>query len=360
MATTWFILLAFMLTMYVVLDGFDLGAGILHLFVTKHDDERRTVLASIGPVWDGNEVWLVASGGLLVFAFPRVYAVAFSGFYLPLMLVLWLLVLRGVAIELRSHHESVLWQHAFDVVFAFSSAVLAFVLGVALGNVLRGVPIDATGFFSAPLFTDFDLRGDLGALDWYTISIGLFAVAALAAHGAMYLRWKATGDLNARATHVAWWCWSAVVGLLVVITIETALVQPTLLAHLASRPALWIAPIATILAFVGVFLSLTRSGRTDDELATHSWERRGFVASALVIASLLVLTAGALWPLVLPSRTAPNYSLDVHNAANDDRGLVIGLVWWIPAIALAITYFVYLFRSFRGKVSPTSAYGSDH
>jgi cytochrome d ubiquinol oxidase subunit II len=358
MATTWFILLAFMLTMYVVLDGFDLGAGILHLFVTKQDDERRTVLASIGPVWDGNEVWLVASGGLLVFAFPRVYAVAFSGFYLPLMLVLWLLVLRGVAIELRSHHESVLWQDAFDVVFAFASAMLAFVLGVALGNVLRGVPINATGFFSAPLFTDFDLRGELGALDWYTISVGLFAVAALAAHGAMYLRWKSGGDLNARATHVAWWCWSAVVGLLVVTTIETALVQPTLLAHLASRPALWLAPIATIGSLVVVFLSLARAAK--DETRTLSWERRGFVASAIVIASLLVLTAGALWPVVLPSRPSPDLSLDVHNASNDRRGLVIGLVWWIPAIALAITYFVYLFRSFRGKVSPTSAYGSEH
>src|SRR5512140_7900 len=187
MATAWFILLGFMLIVYVVLDGFDLGAGILHLFVARHDDERRTVLAAIGPVWDGNEVWLLAAGGLLVFAFPRVYAVAFSGFYLPLILVLWLLVLRGVSIELRSHQANPLWRQFFDVVFALSSAVLALVLGVALGNVLRGVPIDGSGFFAAPLFTNFGHGGELGAIDWYTLSVGLFALAALGAHGAMYL-----------------------------------------------------------------------------------------------------------------------------------------------------------------------------
>ena len=188
MATAWFVLLAFMLTMYVVLDGFDLGAGALHLFVARDDAERRTVLAAIGPVWDGNEVWLVAAGGLLVFAFPRVYAAALSGFYLPLMLVLWTLVLRGVAIELRSHHDNVLWRQFFDGMFAFGSTALALVLGIALGNVLRGVPLDASGTIEASLFTSFGPSGGLGAIDWYTLSVGLLAVAVLAAHGAMYLR----------------------------------------------------------------------------------------------------------------------------------------------------------------------------
>ena len=151
MATAWFVLLGFMLLVYVVLDGFDLGAGTLHLFVGRSDEDRRTTLAAIGPVWNGNEVWLIAAGGLLVFAFPRVYAVAFSGFYLPLMLVLWLLILRGIAIELRSQQANPLWRQFFDLTFALSSAVLALVLGVALGNILRGVPIDATGYFAAPL-----------------------------------------------------------------------------------------------------------------------------------------------------------------------------------------------------------------
>ena len=154
MASTWYFLIAFMLTTYAVLDGFDFGAGILHLFVAKTDAERRAVLAAIGPVWDGNEVWLIASGGVLVFAFPRAYAVAFSGLYLPLMMVLWLLVLRGLAIEFRSKVDHPLWRAAFDGIFAFASTVMAVVLGVALGNLVRGVPVDETGWFSEDLFTN--------------------------------------------------------------------------------------------------------------------------------------------------------------------------------------------------------------
>lgn len=343
METTWFILLGFMLIMYVVLDGFDLGAGILHLFVARNDDDRRRVIASIGPVWDGNEVWLIAAGGLLVFAFPRVYAAAFSGFYLPLMIVLWLLVLRGISIELRSHQTNPLWRQFFDAVFFFSSVLLALVLGVALGNVLRGVPIDGTGYFSSPLFTDLDHEGELGAIDWYTFSVGLFAVAALAGHGAMYLRWKTDGEVHRRATRVALWAYVIVVALAIVVTIETAAVRPSLIANFAARPGLWLLPVAIIAGIVIVFLSLLRDGR---------WELRGFIASAVVIAGLLGLCAGALYPLILPSTVSPAFHLDVVTAANEPRGLLLGLVWWIPAILLAIGYFAYLFRSFRGKVSP--------
>ena len=187
MATAWFILLGFMLIMYVILDGFDLGAGILQPLVSRSDEDRRTVLAAIGPLWDGNEVWLLASGGLLVFAFPAVYAAAFSGFYLPLMMVLWLLVLRGLAIALRSPPDNVLWHQFFDVVFAFASTVLALVLGVALGNVLRGVPIDQTGTFEISLFAG--QPGEVGAVDWYTASVGGFAVCVLAAHGWPFGPW---------------------------------------------------------------------------------------------------------------------------------------------------------------------------
>lgn len=348
MATTWFILLGFMLIMYVVLDGFDLGAGILHLSVARRDDERRTVLASIGPVWDGNEVWLLAAGGLLVFAFPRAYAVAFSGFYLPLMLVLWLLVMRGISIELRSHHANPLWRQFFDALFTLSSALLALVLGVALGNVLRGVPIDATGYFAGALFTDLGHGGELGAIDWYTLSVGLFSLAALTGHGAMYLRWKTAGEVNARATKLARRAWLAVVVLAIVVTIETAVVRPSLLANLGARPGLWILPVAAIVALVIVFRSLRRGT-----------ELGGFLASCVTIAALLGMTAGALYPLILPSTVDPAFSVDVPGAANDRRGLVIGLAWWIPAILLAIGYFTYLFRSFRGKVTAADAYHHD-
>src|SRR5678815_5497257 len=155
MATVWFMIVAVMVTAYVVLDGFDLGAGAIYLLVAKTADERRMVLRSIGPVWDGNEVWLIAAGGALYFAFPALYSSSLSGFYLPLMIVLWLLILRGISIEFRNHIESLVWHLFWDAVFAGSSALLTIFFGAALGNVVRGVPLDHAGDFFLPLWTDF-------------------------------------------------------------------------------------------------------------------------------------------------------------------------------------------------------------
>src|ERR1700694_3866428 len=207
MEATWFALIALMLSVYVVLDGFDFGVGIIHLRVAKTDAERRNVFAAIGPVWDGNEVWLIASGGVLVFAFPKAYAAAFSGFYLPLMLVLWLLVLRGVSIEFRSKVENPLWRSFWDAIFSLSSTVLAIVLGASLGNVLRGVPLDASGSFHVSFFEDFRTGPHPGALDWYTVLVGIFALALLAAHGALYLNWKTSGSVQARSARLAGPLW---------------------------------------------------------------------------------------------------------------------------------------------------------
>src|SRR5258708_22315667 len=165
METAWFAIVSAMLAMYVVLDGFDFGAGILHRFVAKTDAERQTVLAAIGPVYDANEVWLVAAGGVLFMAFPRTYAAAFSGFYLALMIVLWLLILRGIAIEARSHQSNPLWREFWDTVFSLSSALLAVVLGTSLGNLVRGVPGDEAGFCAIPLFTDFAPSARPGVFD---------------------------------------------------------------------------------------------------------------------------------------------------------------------------------------------------
>src|SRR5208282_956735 len=172
METIWFCLIALMLAMYVVLDGFDLGAGIIHLGVARTDGERRAVLASIGPVWDGNEVWLIAAGGTLYFAFPALYASGFSGFYLPLMIVLWLLILRGSSIEFRNHIKSKVWDPLWDLLFCASSLLLAVFFGAALANVVRGVPLDASGYFFEPLWTNFRLGEETGILDWYTTLVG--------------------------------------------------------------------------------------------------------------------------------------------------------------------------------------------
>ena len=193
METIWFCLVAVMLAIYVVLDGFDLGAGVVHLLIARTDDERRAVLRSIGPVWDGNEVWLLAAGGTLYFAFPALYASSFSGFYLPLMIVLWLLILRGISIEFRNHIESLVWHPLWDAVFAGSSALLAIFFGAALGNVVRGVPLDRAGDFFLPLWTDFTAGPDAGILDWYTVLVAVAALLTLTVHGALWLALKNRG-----------------------------------------------------------------------------------------------------------------------------------------------------------------------
>src|SRR6202161_1083345 len=185
MEPVWFVLVAVMIIAYVVLDGFDLGAGVLHLLIARTEEERRTVLRAVGPVWDGNEVWLIAGGGTLYFAFPALYASSFSGFYLPLMMVLWLLILRGISIEFRSHIDSPVWKPFWDVVFGGASALLAIFFGAALGNVVRGVPLDEANEFFLPLWTNFGIGRDVGILDWYTLLVAVTAFATLTVHGAL-------------------------------------------------------------------------------------------------------------------------------------------------------------------------------
>ena len=203
METLWFILIALMVTAYVVLDGFDLGAGIINLWVARSHDERRLVLRAIGPVWDGNEVWLLAAGGALYFAFPLLYASSFSGFYLPLMIVLWLLMLRGIGVELRSHVNDPLWWSLFDFIFSLSSLLLAIFFGAAVGNVIRGVPLNSDHYFFEALWTDFAVGPNPGILDWYTLLTAVLAFATLTTHGAHYIALKTDGDVCLRARRVA-------------------------------------------------------------------------------------------------------------------------------------------------------------
>jgi cytochrome d ubiquinol oxidase subunit II len=343
MAATWYFLIAMMLGTYAVLDGFDFGAGILHLFVAKTNAERREVLGAIGPVWDGNEVWLIASGGVLVFAFPRAYAAAFSGLYLPLMMVLWLLVLRGISIEFRSKVDHPLWRTGFDTVFAVASTIMAIVLGVALGNVVRGVPVDETGFFQEDLFTNFrgsvDGSSSLGALDVYTALVGAFALATLAAHGATYLVWKTRGSVHDRSVLAARRLWPVVVALGAGLTGATALTQPAHFAEFVHRPWLWPLPALAIACAIMCPRAIA-AGR----------EGRAFLLSAGFVGGLLAATTGTLYPVLLRSTIDPRFTLDATNASSPRATLVIGLIIWVPAMLLAVGYFAYLYRSFRGKV----------
>ena len=335
MGAAWFVILAVMLTAYAVLDGFDFGVGVLHLFVARTDAERRRVFASIEPFWDGNEVWIVAAGGALVFAFPRVYAAAFSGLYLPLMMVLWLLILRGIAIKARSQLDEPLWRAAWDAIFAFSSASMAFVLGVAIGNLVRGVPLDETGYFQLDLFSVTD--GRTGAISWYTTLLGLFALATIAAHGAAYLALKTDGDLHARARAFGARAWTAAIALALAATVATALAQRTFAANALGRP--WIYPLPVLALAAGV--------------ASRRWllegrERTAFFASSAFIALFLAATAATLFPTLLRSTKDAAFSLGVEDATS--QGLGAGAVVWAIGIALVLSYLAYVLRHARGKV----------
>jgi cytochrome d ubiquinol oxidase subunit II len=338
METIWFWLVAIMIVIYVLLDGFDLGAGAIHLFVAKTDDERRQVLASIGPVWDGNEVWLIAAGGTLYFAFPVLYASAFSGFYLPLMIVLWLLILRGASIEFRNHIKSAVWDPLWDFLFCASSLLLAVFFGAALGNVVRGVPLDASGYFFEPLWTNFRLTEETGILDWYTILVGVLALLALVMHGGLWVQMKTSGEVGERAGKLASRAWWAVLGLTAFVTGVTFNVQPQVKENFTTWPWGLIFPLLAVAGLAGVAFELRKKE-----------ERRAFLASCAYLTGMLTSVVFGVYPMVLPARN-PMYSLTVATAKAGDYGLKIGLTWWILGMILAAGYFTFVYRSFKGKV----------
>lgn len=334
----WFGLVSVMVALYAVMDGFDFGAGALHLFVARSDAERRQVLAAIGPWWDGNEVWLIAAGGAMLLAFPRVLGAGFSGFYLPLFLVLWCLLLRGIGIEFRSHVQDRMWRTFWDGVFALASILMPVLLGAAVGNVVRGVPVDASGYFNLALFTDFGTRNPLGILDWYTLLMGVFAVVTLAGHGATFLAWKTDGPVQARTLKAALPLWAGVLAMWALVTVATAVVRPEVFQGWRNSPLAWLATGLYALGMLAVFLGL-RAGK----------HLLAFLGSAAFILGILAATAASLWPVMLRSTLDPGWSLTALNSASAAPGLRKGLVWWLIGFPLALGYFAMLFRLFRGK-----------
>ncbi len=340
METLWFYIIAVMIAVYVILDGFDLGTGILHLFVARNDDERRTVLQSIGPVWDGNEVWLIAAGGVLVLAFPRLYAVAFSGFYLPLMIVLWLLILRAISIEFRSHLESVVWRPLWDAFLFLSSLLLAVFLGAALGNVVRGVPMGEDGYFFTPLWTSFGIRGsELGVLDWFTIPVGVTSLLALTYHGAMWVILKTEGSIRERAKRAAGLTWPLLLVFLALVTVLTFNIQPQVPSRLNGFPISYVIPAGALASLVASRVFTARNK-----------ELPAFLGSALFLALMLVSVVYGLYPMVLPVAGNPAASLTIQNASGPPYALWVALLWWIPGMILVSIYTTFVYRRMAGKV----------
>jgi len=343
MVETWFAIFWLMVTTYVVLDGRTLGACMLRPCVSTNKDERRQVLEAIGPLWSWYEVWLVGAGGVLLLAFPPVLAAAFSGYYLALFLILWLLVLRGIAMEFGRHFDHPLWNSFWDFVLPASSAGLILLFGIALGNIIRGVPINGQGEFHMALFTNFVPRGQVGLIDWYTLLVGAFALAGLGAHGATFLMNRTSGIIRDRSRKAGVRLWALTLLTGIAVAMATRAIRPDLLAAFTSHPLclffLLIAAAAIILVIAGY-----RSNR--DALA--------FAGSCTLIAAFLAARAAAAFPILLHSTLDPERSVSAFDAASRTHSLWIALVWWLIAAPIAFTWHILASRSFRGRVGSKS------
>lgn len=339
MVETWFAILCLMLTAYAVMDGWNIGCGIVQFVVARTPAERRQVIAAIGPLWTWHEVWLVGAGGVLFVAFPSVLAVALPGFYLAVFVLLWCLVGRGLSLEFGGHIDDSMWRTFWDVAFAVVNVLIAVLLGAALGNLLRGLPIGSTGKFSLAFFTDFRPRGEVGILDWYTLAVAAFTVVYLAAHGASYLVWRTEGPVHERSVSLARQLWLGVFLLMPAITVATAVVRPDLFTGMVGRPLAWIAVLTAIAGSFAVVAG-QRGGR----------ERLSFAGGCAFMVGLLGAAAASVFPVMLHSTFDPAFSMTAHAGAVTGRGLGLAILWWPVAMALSVGYSVFVFRQFSGKV----------
>ncbi|MGD0018934.1 MAG: cytochrome d ubiquinol oxidase subunit II [Candidatus Limnocylindrales bacterium] len=329
LSTVWFVLLGVLLTGYALLDGFDLGAGIVHLFVARTDLERRHVLNSIGPVWDGNEVWLITAGGALFAAFPIVYATVFSGFYLAMMLVLGALILRGISIEYRGKETATWWRTGWDAGFFLGSALVALLLGVALGNLLNGVALGADGVYRG---------GFVGLLNPFSLVVGVLTLALAAQQGSAWLVLKTEGEMAERARRAQ---------MAAQVVVVLAWLGATALAFAGSLPAIdnfkanlaaWVGPVLVVNAIFFGF----RATFMDQAL-------RAFVCSSLTIAFMAITAATALYPNLVPAVVRAR-SLTVDNAHSSTLTMQVMLVVAVIGMPIVLAYTSYIYWKFKGKV----------
>ncbi len=322
-----FILLALMLGIYVLLDGYDLGVGMMHLYVARNEREREATMASIGPFWNGNEVWLIAAGGTLFGLFPLVYASSFSGFYLPFMVVLWLLMFRGIALELRGHLASPLWHQFFDVTFTVASGLLALLFGVALGNIVRGVPLDAAHYFSGTFAF---------LLNPYAVGVGILAVLALALHGAAWVAMRVDGAPAERATRAIRVLSPAVVVLGAAITYATFRVHSPW-PNLLTMPWIAVAPLASCVGLIGI-------------VTIREQPRRTFAASTLFLAGMLASASATVFPYLLPGFPLAEQGLSIYTVPVSPNALRTVLPIFIVGLAIVGAYRAFVNRRLaRGR-----------
>lgn len=324
----WFVILGVLLTGYAILDGFDLGVGIMHLFA-KEDLDRRLLMNSIGPLWDGNEVWLVTFGGAMFAAFPHAYATAFSGFYLPFMLLLFALIFRAVSMEFRSKQEMRWWRQAWDISFTVASTLATFLFGVAVGNMMIGLPIGADMEFAGTL---------LGLLGPFPLLIGAFAVATFAMHGSIYLYLKTEGDLQQRIHRWMWTTFGIFLVLYIFVTMATLVMLPSAVTNFRDIPWAWVVVVLNVLAIANIprAIYLGKPGYA-------------FISSSATIAALTFLFGFALFPNLIVSSLDPAWNLTIYNAASSQKTL--GIMRWFALIGMpfVLTYTIAIYWIFRGK-----------
>jgi cytochrome d ubiquinol oxidase subunit II len=332
LAIIWFVLVFVLLAGYAILDGFDLGVGTLHLLVPRDDRERRVSLNAIGPVWDGNEVWLLTGGGALFAAFPLVYATVFSGFYTALMLLLLALIARAVAMEFRSKVESAGWRKAWDVVFSIGSLLPGVLLGVAFGNVIRGIPIDASGDFVGTF---------IGLLNPFSVAVGVLTLVSFVLHGSIYLAMKSEGELQRRAARWIRPAWLGQIALFSLVTVWATYATPQSFAGVLTNPIFWVL-VSLLLGSIGFVPYWACEG--------SGGYGKAFAASGTSIASMIGLAAVGLFPRLVPSSLGPDFSLTIANSHSTERTLTVMLVVALIGMPLVITYTALIYRAFRGPV----------
>lgn len=327
--TIWFFIVGILFAGYAILDGFDLGIGILHLF-TKTDTERRLMLNTIGPIWDGNEVWLVTGGGALFAAFPEVYATAFSGFYLAFVLLLFGLIFRAVAIEFRSKQPMKWWRQMWDISFSVSSLVSTLLIGIALGNIAWGIPLDSNHEFAGSFWS---------LLKPYPLLVGITTIALFAMHGAIYGVLKTEDELQGKLRD---WIKNSMIFFIICYvstTMATLLYNANITEHIKANPVLFFIPIVNMLAIANIPREVV-NGR----------EFRAFLSSCTAMITLLMLFGIGMYPDLIYSNPNPGNSLTIYNSASSEKTLRIMLTIALIGVPLVLSYTASIYYIFRGKV----------
>ncbi|PKB44074.1 cytochrome bd-I ubiquinol oxidase subunit 2 apoprotein [Cellulophaga sp. RHA19] len=350
MEVFWYITIAIVLAVFFILDGYDFGAGIIHLFFAKKEKDKEVITKSAGLFWDSNEVWLVAAGGMLFMAFPTFYASVFSGFYLPLIIVLWLIIFRAIGLEFRGQFNYQMWKDIWDKSFGVSSLLLALFFGIALGNIVRGVNLGSVEngvsaheghYFFLPLWdsTFSPLSKTPGIIDWFTLIIGIISVVTLAIHGANWIILKTNSSINNKLKGIVFKLNIVLAVLTVFSLIVWQIVNPSSLNNFVDKPYLILFPIIYLTGLIGLFF-----------IKKIKKDIYSFILSSLIVLGGITSSLASLFPVILPSINTVNEPLTIYNTAAPEYGLSVALNWGIIGFILLFVYLIVQKRLMGGKI----------